>query len=306
VARAIGKRPRGGRAARAGRSARATVGIIGGSGLYAMDGLGDVRRVAVTTPFGRPSDRIVLGRLGDVDVAFLPRHGEGHRLSPSELPFRANIYALKMLGVEAVIAVSAVGSLRAEIAPGHLVIPDQFIDRTRNRVSTFFGNGVVAHVGFADPICPRVARALAEAAASAGARVHPVGTYVCMEGPQFSTRAESELYRSWGGHVIGMTNLQEAKLAREAELCFATVAMVTDYDCWKTTAEAVDVQEILRVLEANVLLAKRIIAAGVPRLRGERACGCASALRDAIITNRASIPAATRRRLALLAGRYMV
>jgi 5'-methylthioadenosine phosphorylase len=286
-------------------AASAAVGVIGGSGLYAMDGLADVRSVAVTTPFGPPSDRIVLGRLEGVDVAFLPRHGRGHRYAPTDLPFRANIYALKTLGVEAIISVSAVGSLRAEIAPGHVVIPDQFIDRTRSRVSTFFGAGVVAHVGFADPLCPRVSRALVDAGTRVGATVHPDGTYVCMEGPQFSTRAESELYRSWGAHVIGMTNLQEAKLAREAEICFGTIAMVTDYDCWKTTHGDVDVQEILRVLAANTALAKSMIAATVGRLGTPRTCPCPHALANALITERSQVPAAARRRLRLLLEKYL-
>jgi 5'-methylthioadenosine phosphorylase len=245
---------------------------------------------------------VVVGRLDEVSVAFLPRHGRGHRLSPSELPFRANLYALKALGVEAVIAVSAVGSLRAEIAPGHVVIPDQFIDRTRARRSTFFGEGVVAHVSMADPVCRDVAAAVAEAGVVAGATVHPAGTYVCIEGPQFSTRAESELYRNWGGHVIGMTNVQEAKLAREAGMCFATLALVTDYDCWRTTGTHVDVQEILRVLAANVDLARRMIARAIPRLVAPRSCRCPLALRDAIITDRARIPARARRLLALLAA----
>jgi 5'-methylthioadenosine phosphorylase len=267
-----------------------------------MDGLGDVRTVAVRTPFGAPSDRLVIGRLGDVRVAFLPRHGRGHRISPSELPFRANVYALKTLGVEAVIAVSAVGSLRAEIAPGHLVIPDQFIDRTYARASSFFGNGIVAHVSFADPVCPEVTRLVAVAAEEAGATVHGRGTYVCIEGPQFSTRAESELYRSWGGHVIGMTNVQEAKLAREAGMCFATVAMATDYDCWKTTAGGVDVQEILRVLAANVDLAKRVIGRVVPRLAAARTCRCAGELREAILTARTEIPVRARQLLEVLGG----
>jgi 5'-methylthioadenosine phosphorylase len=267
-----------------------------------MEGLHDVRAVAVATPFGAPSDRFVVGRLGEVRVAFLPRHGRGHRLSPSELPFRANVFALKSLGVEAVIAVSAVGSLRAEIAPGQVVIPDQFIDRTYARASTFFGNGVVAHVSFADPVCPPTARLLARAARGAGATVHDGGTYVCIEGPQFSTRAESELYRHWGGHVIGMTNVQEAKLCREAGMCFATMAMVTDYDCWKTTAGEVDVQGILRVLAANVDLAKRVIARAVPELAVPRACGCAAALRDAVITSRTEIPARAKSLLEVLGG----
>jgi 5'-methylthioadenosine phosphorylase len=267
-----------------------------------MEGLRDVQTVVVRTPFGAPSDRLVIGRLGDVSVAFLPRHGRGHRISPSELPFRANVYALRTLGVEAVIAVSAVGSLRAEIAPGHLVVPDQFIDRTYARVSSFFGNGLVAHVSFADPVCAEVTRLVAEAAREAGGTVHARGTYVCIEGPQFSTRAESELYRSWGGHVIGMTNVQEAKLAREAGMCFATVAMATDYDCWKTTAGGVDVQEILRVLGANVDLAKRLIRIAVPRLAAPRTCRCAAALREAIITARTGIPSRAMRLLEVLGG----
>ena len=219
------------------------VGIIGGSGLYEMDGLTDVREVTVATPFGAPSDAIVHGRLGATELFFLPRHGRGHRLLPSELPFRANLWALKHLGVSRVIAVGAVGSLREEIAPGHLVVPDQFIDRTFNRVGTFFGNGIVAHVAFGDPVCPVLSQSLVESARRVNATVHVGGTYVCMEGPQFSTRAESELYRSWGASIIGMTNLQEAKLAREAELCFATLALATDYDCWKQDAQEVSIED---------------------------------------------------------------
>lgn len=290
---------------RASARPQASIGIIGGSGLYAMEELLDVRTVAVTTPFGPPSDRIVLGRLDDVRLAFLPRHGRGHRYSPTQIPFRANIYALKALGVDTIIAVSAVGSLRAEIAPGDLVIPDQFIDRTRGRVSTFFADGVVAHVGFADPVCPQLSAVLVDAGLAGGATVHPRGTYVCMEGPQFSTRAESELYRMWGAHVIGMTNLQEAKLAREAEICFGTIAMVTDFDCWKATAGDVDVQQILRVLSANVSVAKRMIAISVRGLQGPRTCACGSALQDAIITDRAAVSSRARRVLGLLAGKYL-
>jgi 5'-methylthioadenosine phosphorylase len=270
-----------------------------------MDDFVAVETVSLSTPFGPPSDKIVIGRLGETTAAFLPRHGIGHRLSPSELNFRANIYALKSLGVEAIISVSAVGSLCEEMAPGHLVVPDQFIDRTRGRIGTFFGNGVVAHVSLADPLCPWLSAALVEAARSVGATVHPTGTYLCMEGPQFSTRAESEVYRRWGAHVIGMTNVQEAKLAREAEMCFATVAMVTDYDCWKSTASDVDVQEILRVLTANVSLAKQVISVAAGRLDGSRTCACAHALKDAIITDRAHIPKETRRVLELIAGKYL-
>src|SRR5438552_3119441 len=215
-----------------------------------MDGLTDVREVEVETPFGAPSDVIVRGRLGGVELLFLPRHGRGHRLLPSELPFRANLWALKSLGAERVIAVGAVGSLREEIAPGHLVVPDQFLDRTFGRTGTFFGRGIVAHVAFGDPVCPVLSRALVDSARRLGATVHAGGTYVCMEGPQFSTRAESELYRSWGASIIGMTNLQEAKLAREAELCFATLALASDYECWDTTHGDVKVEDILRVLGA--------------------------------------------------------
>lgn len=282
-----------------------TVGIIGGSGLYAMDGLEDVREIAVDTPFGAPSDVIVAGSLAGVQLLFLPRHGRGHRLLPSELPFRANIWALKRLGAERVIAVSAVGSLREQIAPGHLVVPDQFLDRTRGRIGTFFGNGIVAHVGFGDPVCPVLSAALVTAARRAGATVHTGGTYVCMEGPQFSTRAESELYRSWGAAVIGMTNLQEAKLAREAELCFATLALATDYDCWKHEAQEVAIADVLAVLNANVAMAKRVLREVVPGLPTTPGCQCGRALEHAIITDRAAIPARVKRDLAPIIGRYV-
>jgi 5'-methylthioadenosine phosphorylase len=284
-----------------------TLGVIGGSGLYELPGLERVERVRLQTPFGNPSDEFVVGYLGGVRLAFLPRHGRGHRLLPSELPFRANLYGLKTLGAEWVLAVSAVGSLREEIAPGHVVVPDQFIDRTRGRQreSTFFGGGVVAHVQFADPFCPALSTALAGAARTSGTTVHTGGTYVCMEGPQFSTRAESQLYRTWGAHVIGMTNLQEAKLAREAELCFATLALATDYDCWRTGHADVQIDDILRVLAANVDVARRTVAQLAGRLPARSGCGCAQALRDAIITDRASIPEATRAALAPIAGKYL-
>src|SRR5690242_15746037 len=236
------------------------LGVIGGSGLYQMSGIADVREVEVKTPFGKPSDRLIRGRLDDVELVFLPRHGKGHRWLPTEINFRANIFALKKLGVERIISVSAVGSLREEIQPGHLVVPDQFIDRTSQRPSTFFGRGLVAHVGLADPFCKDLSVLLIKAARGEGARVHAGGTYVCMEGPQFSTRAESHLYRSWGAHVIGMTNLQEAKLAREAEICLATMALSTDYDCWNTAHADVQIDEILKVLAANVDLARRTVA----------------------------------------------
>jgi len=281
------------------------IGIIGGSGLYAMDGLTDVKEVAVDTPFGPPSDAIIEGRLGDTELFFLPRHGRGHRLLPSELPFRANIWALKHLGVSRVIAVGAVGSLRQEIAPGHLVVPDQFLDRTFGRVGTFFGNGIVAHVGFGDPVCPVLSRGLVESARRLGATVHAGGTYVCMEGPQFSTRAESELYRGWGAAVIGMTNLQEAKLAREAELCFATLALATDYDCWKQDEHEVKIEEVLAVLNANVAMAKQVVHDVVPTLPSSPGCSCGRALEHAIITDRAKIPARVKRDLAPIIGRYV-
>ena len=287
--------------------AERTLGVIGGSGLYELPGLEAVERLAVPTPFGDPSDELVRGRLGETRLVFLPRHGRGHRLLPSELPYRANLWALKSLGAECVVAVSAVGSLREEIVPGHVVVPDQFIDRTRARTaeSTFFGRGVVAHVQFADPLCPVLSKALAAAARAAGATVHEGGTYVCMEGPAFSTRAESTLYRSWGAQVIGMTNLQEAKLAREAELCFATMALATDYDCWHPQHDDVQIDEILGVIAANVGLARRAVAHLAPALPPRAGCPCPTALAHAIITDRARIPAEVKRDLAPIAGRYL-
>jgi 5'-methylthioadenosine phosphorylase len=285
--------------------AEQTLGVIGGSGLYELPGMEVLERVRRSTPFGDPSDDFVIGRLGSARLVFLPRHGRGHRLLPSELPFRANICGLKQLGAEWIVAVSAVGSLREKIAPGHVVVPDQFIDRTLGRPSTFFGRGVVAHVQFADPVCPNLSRVVAEAARAAGATVHTPGTYLCMEGPHFSTRAESHLYRSWGADVIGMTNLQEAKLAREAELCFATLALSTDYDCWHTEHADVEIEEILRVLQANVDLARRTIAAVAARLPARQGCPCPEALKNAIITDRATIPPDVRRALEPIAGRYL-
>jgi len=280
------------------------LGIIGGSGLYRMDGLVGAEGVDMHTPFGKPSDPYVVGRIGDQRVAFLPRHGVGHRLSPSELNYRANIHGFKQLGAAAIVSISAVGSLREEIAPGHVVVPDQFIDRTRGRVSTFFGEGCVAHVGFADPFCSPLSGLVADCVREAGAVVHEGGTYLCMEGPMFSTRAESHLYRSWGANVIGMTNLQEAKLAREAEICFATIALATDYDCWRSHDEAVEVTDILKVLEANADLARRAVTRIAERIAGApRGCGCRSALEHAVITAPGAIPPATREKLALLIGR---
>ena len=280
------------------------IGVIGGSGLYAMAALENVHEIEVTTPFGPPSDAYIVGTLHGRDMVFLPRHGRGHRLPPSAINFRANIYGLKSLGVEWVIAVSAVGSMREEIQPGHLVIPDQFIDRTRSRVSTFFEEFTV-HVALADPVCAVVADALHQAAAATGATVHLGGTYLCMEGPQFSTRAESRLYRQWGVDVIGMTNMPEAKLAREAELCYATLALATDYDCWHVSAADVDIGAILAILHHNVQLAQEVIRRTVPQLQGARTCSCSTALQTAIITDRAMIPTAVRERLGLLIERYL-
>src|SRR6266516_8069462 len=282
-----------------------TLGVLGGSGLYDLPGLEGVERLAVDTPFGAPSDELVIGRLGGTRLVFLPRHGRGHRLLPTEINFRANIFALKRIGVEWIVALSAVGSLRAEIAPGHVVVPDQFIDRTRQRVSTFFGRGVVAHVQFADPVCPSLSRVLAEAARAEGATVHAGGTYVCMEGPQFSTRAESHLYRSWGAHVIGMTNLQEAKLAREAELCFATLALATDYDCWHPDHDSVTVDLIIANLMQNAATAQKTIAEAVARVSGPRTCACKDALATAIITQAPLVPDQTKKDLAPIIGKYM-
>lgn len=286
-------------------SDKASVAIIGGSGLYEMEGLANVREVKPKTPFGEPSDAIVLGELGEVSVAFLPRHGRGHRIMPTELPVRANMYALKSLGVERVISISAVGSLKEEIHPLDMVVPDQLIDRTRQRASTFFGEGVVAHVSFADPFCPDLRARLAAATRRVHGQVHDGGTYVVMEGPAFSTRAESLLYRSWGASVIGMTALPEAKLAREAEMCYATLACATDYDCWHETEESVTVEMVVANLLKNVATSKEIVRQLAPQLTGKRQCRCALALKDAIITSRDAIPLATKKRLELLIGKYV-
>ena len=281
------------------------IGVIGGSGLYQMAGLQRVRQVAVTTPFGKPSDRLVRGRLGDAELIFLPRHGKGHRWLPTEINFRANIFALKKLGVERIISVSAVGSLRENIAPGDLVVPDQLIDRTTQRPSTFFGKGLVAHVSLANPFCSGLSTLLVQAAQAENATVHRGGTYLCMEGPQFSTRAESRLYRSWEAHIIGMTNLQEAKLAREAEICFSTLALATDYDCWNESAGDVEIEHVLAVLQKNVDLAQRTIRRAVGELTAGRDCGCASALKDAIITDRSRIPNKLKTALRPIIGKYL-
>lgn len=281
------------------------VGIIGGSGLYEMEGLANVRPVRVETPFGDPSDEIMLGELAGIGLAFLPRHGRGHRILPSEINFRANIYALKKLGVEQIISVSAVGSMKEEIAPGHIVIPSQFYDHTKNRTSTFFGDGVVAHVSMADPVCNRLAGILAESGRKAGAVIHEGGVYLCIEGPQFSTRGESLIYRKWGVDVIGMTNVTEARLAREAEICYATVALSTDYDCWHESEEDVTVEAVIKILLQNVETAKNIIREAVTAASGERNCRCGHALKDAIMTAPNLIPAATREALDLIIGKYI-
>ena len=278
------------------------LGIIGGSGLYDLPGLTALNREEVETPFGAPSDAIVTGRLGDEEVALLARHGAGHRLLPSEIPYRANIYALRQLGVTRVVSVSAVGSMVEEIAPGHLVLPLQYIDRTVARRNTFFGDGIVAHVAFADPVCPQLHEYLQAACFAAGATLHPLGTYLCIEGPQFSTRAESELYRSWSVEVIGMTALPEAKLAREAELCYATLALATDYDAWHPGHEAVTVSQVVETMRKNVATAREVIRnaiLGFDRIR-ERTCSCGHALDSAVMTAPAQISSPARQRLALL------
>lgn len=283
----------------------ARVGIIGGSGLYRMEGLADVEEVRLSTPFGDPSDALTLGTLEGVRVAFLPRHGRGHRFLPTELPVRANIYALKALGVEHIISITAVGSLQEELAPMHLVVPDQLIDRTRSRVNTFFGDGLVVHVGFADPFCPVLSQELYQAAQEAGARVHKGGTVVVMEGPLFSTRAESHLYRSWGASVIGMTALPEAKLAREAEICYASLACITDYDCWHPGYEEVTIDMVISNLLRNVEVSKAILRRLVKRIPAERRCACATALQNSIITAPEFIPKETKEKLSLLIGKYV-
>ena len=281
------------------------IGVIGGSGLYEMEALTDREEVAVTTPFGAPSSTYVVGTLNDQRVAFLARHGEGHRLMPSELNFRANIFGFKTLGVDWILSASAVGSLQEEYRPLDIVVPDQLLDRTRGRISTFFGNGIVAHVGFAHPFCPVLGEIAFDAAAGTGARVHRGGTYVCMEGPQFSTLAESRLYRSWGMDVIGMTNLQEAKLAREAEICYATLALVTDYDCWHEGHDDVTVEMIIATLMQNAVTAKQVVADAVACLPVDRGCECAAALGSAIITRPELIPPEVKRDLAPIIGKYV-
>ena len=284
---------------------QAEIGIIGGSGLYSMPGLTKIKELRLRTPFGQPSDPYVLGTLEGRKVAFLARHGRGHRILPTELNFRANIYGFKQLGVERIVSVSAVGSLKEEHKPMEFVIPDQFFDRTRHRVDTFFGNGIVAHISFADPICPELARVLETACKKAGVVGKRGGTYLCMEGPQFSTKAESNVYRSWGMDVIGMTNLQEAKLAREAEICYSTAAMVTDYDCWHPGHDSVTVDQVVSVLMKNAENACAMVRETVAAMPKTRSCKCGSALADAIQTDRKAIPAAARKRLRLLLNKYL-
>ncbi len=283
-----------------------SIGVIGGSGLYEMEDLTKIETVRLATPFGDPSDEFITGELNGVRMVFLPRHGKGHRLLPSEVNYRANIYGMKQLGVQRIISVSAVGSLKEAIAPGHMVIPDQFYDRTKGiRQDTFFGDGVVAHVGFADPVCSCLSDTLYGAAQAAGATVHKGGTYICMEGPAFSTRAESFSYLGLGASVIGMTNLTEAKLAREAEICYGIIALSTDYDCWHDSHDDVTVEAIIKIIHQNVTMAKDIIRHAVAKVAPERSCPCASAMQYAVITNPAVIPAATKERLAPLIGKYL-
>jgi len=284
---------------------RAQIGIIGGSGLYDMAGVTDREDVKVTTPFGEPSGPYVLGTLGGRRVAFLARHGAGHRISPSELNFRANIFGLKTLGVEYILSASAVGSLKDEYKPADIVIPDQFFDRTKGRPSTFFGRGLVGHVGFAHPFCKILSGIAYDSGKNAGITIHKGGTYVCMEGPQFSTLAESMLYRSWGMDIIGMTNLQEAKLAREAEICYTTIALVTDYDCWHPDHDSVTVEMVMSTLSKNAATAQELIAGAVERLPYERTCECASALKYALVTRPEMIPEQVKTDLTPIIGKYL-
>ncbi|MGQ0792603.1 MAG: S-methyl-5'-thioadenosine phosphorylase [Deltaproteobacteria bacterium] len=283
-----------------------TIGVIGGSGLYEIQGLADVRSVKVDTPWGAPSDEFITGTLGGARMIFLPRHGRGHRIMPSEINFRANIYGMKKLGADWIISVSAVGSMREEIAPGHIVIPDQFFDHTKGRKSTFFGDGIVAHVSMADPVCAALSDCLYRASVDSGAMVHKGGLYLCMEGPQFSSRGESNIYRKWGVDVIGMTNMPEAKLAREAEICYATLALSTDYDCWHEGLADVTVEDVIATLMKNVELARGVIKKAVSLIPdGERACPCEGALGTAIITPRDAISDEVKEKLNILIERYV-
>jgi 5'-methylthioadenosine phosphorylase len=284
---------------------KAHIGVIGGSGLYEIEGITDIAEVSLTTPFGKPSDSIIVGNLAGVRVAFLPRHGRGHRIPPTDVPYRANIYALKSLGVERIIGINSVGSLREELKPGDLLIPDQLIDRTVSRINTFFRESIAVHIPFADPFCPVLSDVLYNSAKKAGASVHKGGTYVVMEGPAFSTRGESHLYRSWEASVIGMTALPEAKLAREAEICYAIIACVTDYDCWREGCESVTAEIIIRILKQNIAIAKNIIRLALSAIPEKRDCECATALKTAIVTSPDLIPARQKKDLDLLIGKYI-
>lgn len=290
---------------RAKASPMASIGIIGGSGLYSMSGLTDLREIRVRTPFGEPSDIVVLGTLEGKRVAFLARHGRGHRILPSEINFRANICAMKQLGVERIISASAVGSLQEDLRPGEFLVPDQFFDRTKTRASTFFGGGLVAHVSFAKPTCPQVSAILADASARSGVKVHPRGTYVCIEGPQFSTLAEAHVHRQLRFEVIGMTNVTEAKLAREAEICYATIAMITDYDCWHPEHDSVTATQIVATLNQNAENAQRVLKQAVRVMPAERNCKCGAALKHALITDLRLVPPATKKRLRVIIGKYL-
>lgn len=281
------------------------IGIIGGSGLYKIEGLKNIKCISINTPFGKPSSQYVIGLLGGKTVAFLPRHDVGHKILPTELNYRANIYGFKKLGVERIIAVSAVGSLKENIAPLDIVIPHQFFDRTTKRSSTFFGDGIVAHVAFANPICIDLAQILHEAVTKTGIKVHWGGTYLNMEGPAFSTKAESMVYRQWGMDIIGMTNLAEAKLAREAEICYATIALVTDYDCWYPEHDSVTVEMVIQNLVKNSENAKKIIETALSKIPHNRTCKCEDALKDAIVTDRKTIPKKTKDNLKLIIGKYI-
>lgn len=281
------------------------IGIIGGSGLYEMEELSEIREERVDTPFGEPSDAYILGKMLGKELVFLPRHGRGHRILPSELNFRANIYGMKKLGVDTLLSVSAVGSMKEAIEPGHIVIPDQFFDMTKNRISTFLGNGVVGHAGFGDPICPSLKEALYHASVDSGATTHKNGTYVCIEGPLFSSRAESLVYRSWGVDVIGMTNATEAKLAREAEICYSTIALSTDYDCWHEEEEDVTADAVLAIIHKNVAMAKKILKKSIETIGAARECTCRNAMEHAIVTSPELIPEKTKNDLDLIIGRYI-
>ena len=281
------------------------IGIIGGSGLYSIEGLKNIREKRLKTPFGNPSDTYLTGDLNDATVVFLPRHGRGHRIAPAEINFRANIYGMKVLGVEWLISVSAVGSMKEQIKPGNIVVPDQFIDLTKQRVSTFFGKGIVSHVSMADPVCPVLREKLYTAGRGHGIAMHNGGTYLCIEGPQFSSRSESRLYRQWGVDVIGMTNMPEAKLAREAEICYATLALATDYDCWYQGMKDVGVEDIVTIMKENVVNAKKIISTIIPAVERERKCACAHALKDSFLTSTDLIPQKTKQNLKYIIGGYI-